>query len=202
MRDAGEGPGPARSASAADGVRPMAVVERPFAQLIHEHGAVLTRVARRLCGNQSDADDLVHDTYERALRSWDRDAGGCNPRSWLITILHHLFIDRCRQKRHRPKIETLDDLDVIMPEPGDPPVWESITPCQLELALATIGAEFRRAYELRMTGRSYDEIAAELQIAKGTVGTRLNRARRSLRDALLRQLETLPLTRGGATATA
>jgi RNA polymerase sigma-70 factor, ECF subfamily len=171
-----------------DGRYPVTVVERAFAQAVREHEALLTGIARRLCGNDADAADLVHDTYERALRAWDRYADRGNLRSWMVTILHNLFIDRCRKTRRLPKTEAIEDLELAAPETSAPPAWTNVTDQQVNAALATLGTEFRRVYELHALGRSYDEIALELKIAKPTVGTRLIRARKKLKEALLREI--------------
>ena len=168
--------------------RPVTVVERAFAQAVREHEALLTAIARRLCGNDADAADLVHDTYERALRAWDRYSDRGNLRSWMVAILNNLFIDRCRKTRRTPRTETIENLELAAPEPTAPPAWANVTHQQVDAALATIGVEFRRVYELHVLGRSYDQIAAELNIAKATVGTRLIRARKKLKDALMREI--------------
>jgi RNA polymerase sigma-70 factor (ECF subfamily) len=168
--------------------RGSVTAERVLIQAVREHEALLTGIARRLCGNDADAADLVHDTYERALRAWDRYADRGNLRSWMVAILHNLFIDRCRKIQRTPRTCALDDLEVAAPEVAAPPAWSRVTEQQVTAALATLTVEFRRVYELHAGGRSYDQIAAELQIAKATVGTRLVRARRKLRDALLREL--------------
>jgi RNA polymerase sigma-70 factor (ECF subfamily) len=171
-----------------DGRDSVTIVERAFAQAVREHESVLTGIARRLCGNDADAADLVHDTYERALRAWDRYADRGNLRSWMVAILNNLFIDRCRKTRRTPKTEAIEDLDLAAPEVPAPPAWSHVTEQQVTAALATLGVEFRRVYELYAGGRSYDQIAVELNIAKATVGTRLIRARKKLRDALLREI--------------
>jgi len=171
-----------------DGENSVSAVERAFAQAVHEHEALLTGIARRLCGNDADAADLVHDTYERALRAWGRYADRGNLRSWMVAILNNLFIDRCRKTRRTPKTEALEDLELAAPETSAPPAWSSVTEQQVTAALGTLSAEFRRVYELHAGGRSYDQIATELNIAKATVGTRLIRARRKLKDALLREI--------------
>ena len=106
----------------------------------------------------------------------------------MVAIMNNLFIDRCRKNRRTPKTQAIDDVEVPAPEPTPPPAWSSVTPQQIDAALATLGAEFRKVYELHALGRSYDEIAAELKIAKATVGTRLIRARKKLRDALVREI--------------
>jgi len=168
--------------------RAVAIAENVFTEAVREHEPLLTAIARRLCGNDADAADLVHDTYERALRAWDRYSDRGNLRSWMVAILNNLFIDRCRKHRRTPRTEALDNLELPAPEPGTAPAWSHVTDQQIDAALATLTPEFRSVYELHVRGRSYDEIAAELHIAKPTVGTRLIRARKKLKEALLRDL--------------
>lgn len=166
--------------------RAESVAERGFATAVREHEPMLRGIARRLCGNDADAADLVHDTYERALRAWERYADRGNLRSWMVAIMNNLFIDRCRKRRRAPITEQLDDLEVAAPEATAPPAWTQVTNQDVDAALAAIGEDFRKVYELHVIGRSYEEIAAELGIAKATVGTRLVRARKKLKDALTR----------------
>jgi RNA polymerase sigma-70 factor, ECF subfamily len=170
----------------------LAVVEsaRVFSATVREHEDVLLGIARRLCGNRDDAQDLVHDTYERALRNWDRYGEQGNARAWLVAIMNNLFIDHCRRQKRRPQSEEIGTVELAQPEPQVPPQWTRLDEKQVMRALANIGVEFRRVYELHARGKSYDEIAAELQIAKGTVGTRLLRARQKLRDQLQAELES------------
>src|SRR5437868_3019973 len=155
--------------------RAVTAAERALTEAVREHEALLTGIARRLCGNDADASDLVHDTYERALRAWDRYTDRGNLRSWLVAILNNLFIDRCRKARRTPRSEPVEQLDIPAPEAAPPPAWASVTGTQVEAALEQIGGEFRRVYELHAAGRSYDQIADELSIPKATVGTRLLR---------------------------
>jgi len=171
---------------------PRAVPEnaRVFSAAVREHEEALLGIARRLCGNRDDAQDLVHDTYERALRSWDRYGEQGNARAWLVAIMHNLFIDHCRRQKRRPQSQEIDTVELAQPEPQAPAQWTRLDEKQVARALANIGVEFRRVYELHARGKSYDEIAAELQIAKATVGTRLLRARQKLRDQLQRELES------------
>lgn len=172
--------------------RPTAVVEsvRVFSATVREHEEALLAIARRMCGNRDDAQDLVHDTYERALRNWERYAEQGNVRAWLVSIMHNLFIDACRRKRRRPQSQELDTVELAQPEPVAPAKWTRLDEGQVARALDSLAVEFRRVYELHAAGKSYDEIAAELNIAKATVGTRLLRARQKLRDQLQRELDS------------
>ena len=160
-----------------------------MAEAVRAYEGLLVTTARRLCGNEADAHDLVHDTYERALRAWDRYADRGNLKSWLMAIMHNLFIDRCRKGKRGPKTEGIDEHEVAAPEPAAPPAWADVTSAQVARALDELGDEFRAVYDLHVAGRSYDEIAQTLGIAKATVGTRLLRARKKLKEVLVRELE-------------
>ncbi|TMQ20518.1 MAG: CHAT domain-containing protein [Deltaproteobacteria bacterium] len=59
---------------------------------------LLTRIAHRLYGNTPDADDLVQETIERGIRH-GLPADVQHPRAWLATMMHNLFVDRCRAPR-------------------------------------------------------------------------------------------------------
>lgn len=166
--------------------------DRVLVDAVRDHEAVLRGIALRLCGNQADADDLVQETYERALKAFASYSDRGNLRSWLATILNNLFIDRCRKARRTPRTEEIDELEVATPEQAAPPAWAQVTPAQIADALARIGDEFRSVYELHTAGRSYDEIAAKLKIPKNTVGTRLVRARKKLKEILSRDLDSKP----------
>jgi RNA polymerase sigma-70 factor (ECF subfamily) len=169
----------------------VTAAEPAIAEAVREHEALLRATARRLCGNAADADDLVHDTYERALRAWDRYSERGNVKSWLMAIMNNLFIDRCRKARRHPT-EDVTSLEVAAPEPAAPPAWAEVSVEQVTHALAGIGVEFREVYELHVSGLSYDDIAARLGIPKSTVGTRLVRARKKLKDALAREIGARP----------
>lgn len=159
-----------------------------FSAAVREHDALLRGLARKLCGNDADADDLVHDAYERALRAWGRYVDRGNLRSWLAAILHNVFIDRCRKVKRTPHNERIEHVDIPAAEPSPPPRWTEVSADAVTEALATLGPDFRRVYEMHAAGRSYDEISTELGIARATVGTRLIRARRRLKETLLRNL--------------
>ena len=154
-----------------------------------EHRAVLHGIALKLCkGASAAADDLVQDTYVRALRARDRYENRGITRTWLVVILHNLFIDRCRRTK-RARLTELVDIHVLAaPDPIAPPAWADVTPSQVGAAVARLSKELRGVFELHIAGASYDEIAAQLRIPKNTVGTRLLRARRKLKAALLLEL--------------
>jgi RNA polymerase sigma-70 factor, ECF subfamily len=164
----------------------------PLGDALREAEPFLRALAIRLCRNESDAQDLVQDTFERALRSGHGERLR-NPRAWLAAILHNLFIDRCRARGRALVRGTLDEGAAPAGEPEDDAdrAWIDVTLADVRAALAEVGANFRRVYEMHVfEHRSYEQIAAALGISRVTVGTRLNRARHRLRAALCARMTT------------
>jgi len=158
-------------------------------RLLAEQLPILRAVARNLARNSMEVEDLVQDVYERALRQIDRIDLTANPRGWMVTVLHNLHIDRCRQRaRMKPHVPH-DDVPLAAPEAREAPIWASITTEDVRRAAAELPAELRDAYVMfALEGRSYIEIALALGIPKATVGTRLSRARARLKELLTAQL--------------
>ena len=154
--------------------------------LVREHYGPLVAYATRLTGNDADASDLAHDVLECAIRRMDSQPPGANLRAWLFVILRNAFLDRCRRRRARGTSESVDDLQVPAAAPvEEAPAWTAITLEQLRGAIDRLDDDFRVVYRMHaIDGASYEEIAARLRIAPGTVGTRLLRARKKLRALL------------------
>jgi RNA polymerase sigma-70 factor, ECF subfamily len=160
---------------------------RQLDDLVRDYDRLFYSLALRLCRNESDATDLLQDTYERVLRSIEKlPALENEQRAWVRTILHRLFIDRYRTRARRSKA-MLPELPPHT-EDDEPPVWSDITEAQVRGAMVELDDEFREVFQRHaLEGRSYREIASELNIPVATVGSRLNRARRKLRDHLMRR---------------
>ena len=141
----------------------------------------LRRYARALVGNETEADDLVQDTLERALgrlHPWRISDG---PRRWLFTILHNIHIDRMRGKDGHPDMTELDE---SLRDPGLRPE-DGITKCDVTSALQKLPLEQRKILLLvGLEGLSYAETAAVMGIPIGTVMSRLARGREKLRELL------------------
>jgi len=150
----------------------------------------LRRLAERLCEDRVEARDLLQDTFERAVRQ------GISPDirntgAWLCTIMHNLFMDRCRAAARQPNHEVLEDKhsNVTQFEPDAPePVWTKITVQDIHDALEQIEQVYRDVFRLHTFEHlSYEQIAHQLSIQRITVSTRLNRARKRLREVLVKR---------------
>jgi RNA polymerase sigma-70 factor (ECF subfamily) len=157
---------------------------------LREAEPLLRSLARRMCRDEHDADDLVQDTFEHALRA-DVEIARANPRAYLVVILKNLFIDRCRALARQPGVMPLGEQvqHVATADSTAEPAWSRVSIGDVKAALDEIEADFRRVYEMHVfERRSYEDIARALGIQRLTVGSRLTRARQRLRAVLSRKL--------------
>ncbi|MDH3459177.1 MAG: sigma-70 family RNA polymerase sigma factor [Gemmatimonadota bacterium] len=155
------------------------------------HLDTVYRVALRLAGDESRAEDLVQETMLRAYRSWHQYTRGTNARAWLLTILRHTFINQYR-KAKRAAVEV--DIHQIEPytvfhdvQETDPEgaFFDTIVDDEVLRAIDTLPDEFRETLILSdVEGLAYAEIAAITEVPVGTVKSRLFRARQALQRQL------------------
>jgi RNA polymerase sigma factor (sigma-70 family) len=142
----------------------------------------LTKVARRLLGNDADARDLVQDTFERAMRAWPHLREKSHGREWLTRILHSQFLDRARAAR-RSSVEPDESI-------SESDTWEANLPPRISEALVRAAVEalapdLRQVVDLcYLQQKSYREVAEILNLPISTVKTRVRRARLRLRELL------------------
>src|SRR5713226_9039023 len=78
----------------------------------------LHNLARYLTGNETDAEDLVQETYARALKAADQFTPGTNLKAWLFRILRNSFLSSYRRQRHNPTVGGLDTVDAYAQGPA------------------------------------------------------------------------------------
>ena len=144
----------------------------------------LRRYSRALLRDPDAADDLVQDCLERALRRLDNWQTDENPRRWLFTIMHNLFIDQTRRTRRRAEVVTLTlDNSEAVSAPAEQ--HESIATREIMDALQEIRPDRRAAILLvGLEGFSYAEAATLLGVPAGTLMSRVSRGREELRGLL------------------
>jgi RNA polymerase sigma-70 factor (ECF subfamily) len=166
---------------------------RPLPEAALEHVDALFRLARHLAGSDADAEDLVQDTYVRALGAEAQFAPGTNLRGWLFRILRNAYIDRYRRGRHTPLLLGDEEDDRIEagvgneePLRGDAELerLRGVVAEDIEAALASLSVDARTVILLDLEGLTETELAVTLGCAVGTVKSRLCRARAALRKRL------------------
>jgi RNA polymerase sigma-70 factor (ECF subfamily) len=150
-------------------------------ETISAHVPALRRYARALTRNPDRAEDLVQDTVERALKRFDQYEPGTNLRTWLFTILHNLNCDTLRREQRRGAHVPLEEWSKSAQMPADQGGYVYLR--DLSEAIDQLADKDRQI--LLMVGYeeySYEEASAALDLAVGTVKSRLSRARARLKD--------------------
>ncbi len=161
-----------------------------FEQEFLPHANALGTFAYHLTYNETDADDLVQETYLKAYRFIDKYDVGTNAKAWLFKILKNAFINSYRKKSKQPPKVDIDDL--IVGE-GDS---DSYTDLRIEMFDKMMGDEVTIAINslpvdsktvillCDIEGFTYEEIAKIIDKPIGTVRSRLHRARNMLKVKL------------------
>ena len=160
----------------------------------------LYATALRLTRNRADAEDLVQDTFVKALRFSDRFERGTNLRAWLSTILHNTWRNRLRDAgREAAAIDVdstrLEEVEAVTDgsagnETPEQLLLRKTLDADLRAALDELPDIFRQAVWLRDVEEfSYAEIAGMLDIPIGTVMSRISRGRRMLLEELRKARE-------------
>jgi RNA polymerase sigma-70 factor (ECF subfamily) len=145
----------------------------------------LYRTAKRLTRNETEADDLVQETYMQAWKSFDRYELGTNCRAWLYKILFNKY-DHHRRKQYTQS-KYFQDADEFLFEvsAAKTPVPEQLTDREVISALDKLPEHYRSVVLLADVHEfDYKEVASILDIPMGTVMSRLNRARAQLKKSL------------------
>ncbi len=150
-------------------------------QLYERYGERIYRLTLRLTGNAQDAFDLTQETFVRAFQRIAAFDGRAGVGTWLYRIATNealqLFRRRRTEQRH---LQAFAEQKAAAADPTSAP-----SRLEIDDALARLSESHRAILILRyQEGLSYDEIAEALDVAPGTVASRMNRARAQLRAIL------------------
>jgi len=156
-----------------------------------EHIDSLYRYALMLTRNKVQAEDLVQETYVRAIEAFSRLHDDSNVRGWLFTILRNLWLNQLRRHRTGPQFIEVDaHAHIAEALVGNmPDAQEALETHEdarrVRAAIAQLPVDSREILILReFEELSYHEIAGILKCPAGTVMSRLGRARAKLKVLL------------------
>lgn len=152
--------------------------DRAVAELVRRSQPDVWRLCTAL-GSPGEEEDLVQETYLRALRSLPSYRGEAPVRAWLLRIARNVCADHVRRRERQRRL-----VDRVRPHPLD-----AVSPAHASVddLLDALSDERREAFVLtQLLGLSYDEAAAALECPIGTVRSRVARARADLLDEVRR----------------
>jgi RNA polymerase sigma factor (sigma-70 family) len=159
--------------------------EIAFATLVRRHGKMVLNVSRRVVGNLHDSEDVLQATFlvlaQKARLVANRDALA----SWLYRVAYRISLKAKAKNDRRRQMEKQVDLMSHFPSPA-PQVrdWEKL----LDEEINHLPEKYRLPIILcDLEGQTRKDVEEQLQLAAGTLSSRLARARRILADRLTRR---------------
>jgi RNA polymerase sigma-70 factor (ECF subfamily) len=155
-----------------------------YLDVLYGYALVLTR-------NRTEAEDLVQETYVRALQARERLRNDSNIKGWFFAIMRNLWLNQLRKRKSNPALVEVDGQEGgsdYLPA-NDRSSHEILigkeNARQVQIAIGQLSTEFREVIMLReLEELSYQQIASILDCPVGTVMSRLGRARAKLRTLL------------------
>lgn len=160
--------------------------EDAFKALYDDLCTVTYRVCLRMLGTPEDAEEALQDTFLRL----EMQAGRYDPvrgtvQTFVLTIAHHLCLERLRARRARPQAQpaTFDDPAFDLPAP--PPARDPLDRALVETALRSLPESDRLLLEgMFFDGYTHAELTVRFSLPLGTVKSRLRRALLKLRERM------------------
>ena len=169
-----------------------------FNFIVQRYQSQVLNLSARIIGDRGRAEDVTQETFISAYQAIGRFRGGSLP-AWLMRIAANASRDSLRGSRRRPE----QSLDESLESPSFQPASAEASPeehaerselnAELQKAILALSDDQRAVLVLiDVQGFSYEETTESVGASIGTVKSRLNRARRRVRDILMERRELLP----------
>jgi len=167
-----------------------------FGALVEKYAGRIQRLVRGFIRNEQDAQDVVQDSFVKAFARLDRFDGRSAFFTWLYRIAANTSMDHNKKYRRRPPALSIEASredeegrpGITPPARGPSPLQGAMTKelrLKIDEAMAALPDIYREVVVLReMEGLSYDDMARALGVSRGTIESRLFRARERLRARL------------------
>ena len=161
----------------------MAAFDRLYDRL---EGPLFGFIRVRL-GDQTEAEDVLQETFLAVLRERDRAASLRSVRAWLYQVAHNLCLNRLRSRRRAGKaMEAVGHADATIDPSG--PAQTALEAAErarvLSAAVERLPPTLAELYHLRASGLSYEEVAEITEVPLGTVKSRMHELVKRLREEM------------------
>lgn len=165
-----------------------------FETIVTAYERKIYALALRSTGSEADAADITQEVFLRAWKSMGKFRGDSSVSTWLYRITMNLCVDHARRKNIQA-VPLTDEEGTELPLPDtradnlpEAALEGRELSNELQTALGMLTDEHRQIILLRdVSGLSYQEIGRLLTLEEGTVKSRLARARRNLREILIKR---------------
>jgi len=158
-----------------------------FGTLILSHQSFLYQLAMKLTKSAEDSNDLLQETFFKALKNRDKFQKGTNIKGWLYTIMKNTFINAYRKKKNQNTFidETDNKYFINLKESEKTAKTDSTVDREYMMKqIQTVEKTYVETFMMYYNGYKYEEIAEILGIPLGTVKSRIFLARKKMMEKL------------------
>ena len=158
-----------------------------FGAEISQYEKMLRPFAFNLTKSREESEDLIQDTFFRAIANKEKFAEGTNIKAWLFTIMRNIFINNYRRNQKRNTVTDTSDNQYLLNstkkvERNDSE--RSFIAEDIDKAMIEVSKDFTEPFMMYYNGFKYQEIAEKLDLPLGTVKSRIFFARKELQSRL------------------
>lgn len=158
-----------------------------FGKEILKYQQVLRPFAYNLTKNADETEDLIQDTFFRALKNHEKFNEGTNIKAWLFTIMKNIFINNYRKNQKRNVINDGSDNQYLLNSTRQTvrsDAYRTFLSEDINNAMDKVSKDFTVPFIMYFEGFKYQEIAETLGLPLGTVKSRIFFARKELQSRL------------------
>jgi RNA polymerase sigma-70 factor (ECF subfamily) len=158
-----------------------------FGAEISQYEKMLRPFAFNLTKSREESEDLIQDTFFRAIANKEKFEEGTNIKAWLFTIMRNIFINNYRRNQKRNTVTDTSDNQYLLNstkkiERNDSE--RSFIAEDIQKAMVEVSNDFTEPFMMYYNGYKYQEIAEKLDLPLGTVKSRIFFARKELQSRL------------------
>lgn len=157
-----------------------------FNHLLTSNRPIMRGFAINFTRNVEDAEDLIQDTFLKALKYKDRFEDGTNFKGWLYTIMRNIFLNNCKKQQLGRNIfgPSADSIQYELGSHSENNIYRTINESDIRVAIDHLRQDLRKPFEMAFEGYQYEEIAQEMGVPTGTIKSRIFNARKRLMEDL------------------